>query len=175
MIIFDSETTNLLKTELADIKDQPYIIEIAAVKLDHKYREIDEFETLVKPGIPIDDEEHKKITGLTNADLADKPIFLELYQKLAAFFLGETTMIAHNLPFDHGMLVTEMKRIGKEYAFPWPTNQICTVQQTTHLMGRRLKLTELYEHTMKKKLNQKHRAMADVKALIEVVRKLKCS
>lgn len=173
MLIYDNETTNLLKPEVADLTAQPHIIELALVKLDAKYKTIGTYATLLKPPIPLNEEEHAKITGLTNADLADAPIFIEQYPALVDFCLGERTIIAHNLTFDLGILVAELRRIGKEYAFPYPPNGICTVEATKHLLGKRLKLTELYEIKLKKKLKQSHRAMSDVLALVEIVKVMK--
>lgn len=173
MIIFDTETTGLLKPEVADLSQQPYIIEIGLLKIDGKYRETDRYSALVHPPIPLDEELHKRITGLTNADLKDAPTFLELVDELAEFFLGETTLVAHNLPFDLGMLTNELRRIGREFAFPYPPQQICTVARTKHLTGERLHLPELYERVLKRKLKQTHRAMDDVMALTEIVRGMK--
>lgn len=173
MIVFDWETTGLLKPEVADLAAQPHGIEIGCIKLDKKYREVDRYEALMKPGIDIDEELHKRITKLTNADLADKPIFLELVDELAEFFLGEDTLVAHNLQFDLGVLVVELKRIGREHSFPYPPRGICTVDASKHLQGKRLRLIELYELRLGRKLAQTHRAMDDVKALVEIVKEMK--
>lgn len=175
MIIFDTETTDLLKPEGAELSTQPHIIEIAMIKISvaQDYAEVDRYTALLHPGAPLDEETHKRITGLTNADLADSPTFLELHEELVEFFLGEVTLVAHNLKFDLGVLVCELRRIGMEFAFPYPPVQICTVDRTKHLRGRRLKMTELYEELLGKKLEQKHRAMSDVEALVEIVKELK--
>lgn len=174
MIILDTETTDLLKPETADLSWQPHIVEIAMLRLDDKtFAELDAYEALLKPGIPIDEVAHKTITKLTNAQLEGCPTFLELYEELSDFFLGERTLIAHNLAFDLGVLSTELRRINKEYAFPYPPRQFCTVNTTKHIKGRRLKLSELYELKLGKKLQQTHRAMDDARALAEVVTKMK--
>lgn len=174
MIIFDTETTELMKPDVADISTQPHIIEFAMIKLDDaSYKELGRYETLLNPGVPINDEEHKKITGLTNADLVSSPTFLEAYGHIVRFVLGQRVLVAHNLEFDRSALTAELRRIGKEYAFPYPPAQICTVVITKHLKGRRLKLTELYQLKLGKELKQKHRAMSDAEALAEIVRKMK--
>jgi DNA polymerase III subunit epsilon len=174
MIILDTETTDLLKPEGADLSTQPHIIEIAMVQLHHSsYKIVDEYQALLDPGVPLDEETHKKITGLTNADLAGKPNFLELVDEIAEFCRGQEVLIAHNLAFDRGVLVAELKRIGREFSFPYPPKQICTVDSTRHLRGHRLKLTELYELKIGKKLKQTHRAMDDVLALAAIVKEMK--
>ncbi len=174
MIILDTETTGFLKPEIADLAAQPHIVEIAMIKLDDRnYKELDRYEALMKPGAPLDEELHKRITGLTNADLADKPVFLELKDELCDFFLGERCLVAHNLEFDRGMLVVELRRIGAEHAFPFPPMQVCTVERTKHLQGHRLKLIDLYQLKLGRKLDQKHRAMSDAEALAEIVKEMK--
>ena len=86
-------------------------------------------------------------------------------------FMGVHRLMAHNLPFDMGMLTNELRRLGRQYAFPYPPNQVCTVQLANEMIyGRRAKLTELYEKTMGKPLAQTHRALDDVRALVEVIR-----
>lgn len=170
MIIWDTETTGLLKPDVADLAEQPYIIEIAMIKVDEDYQPVDSYEALIFPGVPLEDEVHKKISGIQNADLLDCPTFLELFEEIADFVRGEKTWVAHNLAFDLGVLTCDLKRIGKEFAFPYPTNQICTVDRSKHIKGRRMKLTELYEHCMGIGLKQQHRAMADVAALLEIVK-----
>ena len=172
MVILDCETTELLMPEVADLASQPHIIEIAMLKMTDDYKEVDRYEALINPGVPIDDEQHKKITGLSNADLADAPAFIELLDELRTFFLGEGKMIAHNLEFDLGMLVVELRRVGQEFAFPYPPQQVCTVVNTKHLKGKRLKLTELYEMKIGKPYKQTHRAMDDVLALAEIVKEM---
>ena len=174
MIIFDTETTGLLKPEIANLDAQPHIIEVAMVRLDEvNYEEVERFETLLDPGVPIDEELHKKITGLTNADLAGKPTFFEVYRQLADFCLGEWSIVAHNYPFDRGMLEVELRRINAVCAFPWPPNGICTVERTMHIKSRRMRLSELYELKLGKPLAQTHRAMGDALALAEVVREMR--
>lgn len=173
MIILDTETTELLKPEVADLSAQPHILEIAMLRVDAKYKVIDQYEALINPTVPFDEEAHKKMTGISMAMVAKAPTFLELYEELCDFVIGERILVAHNLAFDLGVLVVELRRIGKEFAFPYPFNGICTVEATKHLRGHRLKLTELYKISMGQDLKQAHRAMSDARALLEIVRKRK--
>jgi DNA polymerase-3 subunit epsilon len=172
MIILDTETTELLKPEIADLSAQPHIIEIAMIKVDEEgeYAEQDRYEALLNPGVPLDEETHKRITGLRETDIIQCPTFLELRDELCEFVRGEHRLVAHNLPFDLGVLVCELRRIGMEFAFPYPPVQICTVERTKHLLGRRLKLTELYKMKLGRELEQRHRAMSDAEALVEIVK-----
>lgn len=171
-LVFDTETTGLLKPSSAELKTQPKIIEIGVVVLvDHGADGIKvkrDFSWLINPGEQIDDEV-TKITGITNNDLIGKPSFIEVLPDLECVFLGATGLICHNLPFDLGMLVTELKRCGKEHSFPYPPRHLCTVSAYGHLKGHNLKLTDLYKHVMGKDLAQTHRALDDAHALAEII------
>lgn len=173
MIVFDLETTGLLFPPETDLKDQPHIIEIGVVYLDEKYREVNAVSQLVKPAIPIDEQLHKKITGLTNADLADQPSFADLLPGLCDLFVGQDKLFAHNAPFDMGVLVCELRRLNAEYAFPYPPAQVCTAELSAAKFGRRYHLTDLYKKITGKELKQNHRAVDDARALAAIVRKLK--
>jgi DNA polymerase III alpha subunit (gram-positive type) len=82
-------------------------------------------------------------------------------------FAWADVAVAHNAPFDTAMINNEAKRIGVQPV--WPKETVCTVQEHMHLKGRRLKLTELYEHATGKVLQQTHRASDDAAALLEAL------
>jgi DNA polymerase III epsilon subunit-like protein len=168
MIILDTETTGLLVPGQSDPDKQPRIIDIAAVKIDASGEVIEQIEYLIQPRVFLD-KDITRITGLKDDDLIGKPEFPELFADIADFFLGEREMVAHNLPFDRGMLMWELIRMGREFAFPWPAVQIDTVEYYKDQFGFGPKLTQLYERKLKRKLDQRHRAMADVEALLEIV------
>lgn len=169
-LVYDTETTGLLKPEVSDINQQPKIIEFAVAEIDEGYEIVAEHSWLIYPGEEITPE-ITKITGLTNDDLVGKPTFIEVLPEIEEAFMGVHRLMAHNLPFDMGMLTNELRRLGRQYAFPYPPNQVCTVQLANEMIyGRRAKLTELYEKTMGKPLAQTHRALDDVRALVEVIR-----
>lgn len=165
MLFLDNETTGLLKPELTDLQLQPYVTEICMIKTDKKFNLIDEVNTLINPGVPIPDF-ITKITGITDGMVADKPSFMDVFKDLAELTTGERGIVAHNAPFDLGVLKYEMRRIGMEYNYPWPMNHICTVEATRHLEHKMLKLGYLHELATGKPHEGAHRAQADVYALI---------
>ena len=175
IIVLDTETTGLLQPEGTELVYQPHIIEICAIRLNDSFQKTGEIITLVKPPIPIS----KKITHITNIsdDMVKKsPSFPKLYRPLVDLFLGCHTFVAHNATFDIGMLKLELSRIEKLFNFPWPPIHFCTVEQSLHLKGHRLKLSELYElATGKSEIEDAHRAEADVNTLIDCYRWLKCT
>lgn len=167
MIIFDTETTGLPEPAGAPLTKQPSIIEFGAIKFDdnNPEQEIDRLEFLINPGTlplpPIITE----ITGIKDDDLRDKPRFPAVFPHIVEFFLGERFVVAHNLQFDLNLLSFELRRMNRQYAFPWPPVQICTVEATMHLNGYRLKLDKLHEMATGTPVPEAHRAIKDVEAL----------
>src|SRR3546814_8808052 len=86
-----------------------------------------------------------KTHGITLEMVAGAPLFAEKYRSLCEFFSGERVLLAHNLSYDRDILELELRRIGKQCAFPWPWWHICTVEATEGLEGFRLGLSALYE------------------------------
>lgn len=165
-IIFDTETTGLLLPKTADLDKQPHITELAAALIEDGVV-LSEHEWMFDPEVPITPE-ITKITGITNEMVAGKPKFRQVLGEIEDLFAQADVMIAHNASFDKGMLETELVRCERT-GFPWPAETLCTVGEYMHIKGRRLKLTELYELKLNKKLEQKHRALDDVRALCEIV------
>lgn len=174
-IAFDTETTGLLMPSAAELKTQPKIIELGLIVIEatddgSSGAVTGEHVWLINPGEQITDE-ITKITGITNDVLIGKPRFEEVLPELERLFLGAYGLIAHNLPFDLGMLLTELRRCGREHSFPYPPRHLCTVSAYGHLKGHNLKLTDLYEKIIGKPLAQTHRALDDARALVEIVMK----
>ena len=173
-IIFDTETTGLIKPKATDIAEQPYITEIFCLKVVHDtkhFEVIGEFESLYKVPVPLS-EVITRITGLRDSDLAQAPTFGEMQPKLSEFFTGVNAMVAHNLAFDKSMLANELVRCGKVLNFPWPPNHICTVERTMHIEQRRMSLTRLHEHLFKEGFPDAHRAKNDVMPLYKCFKEL---
>lgn len=118
MIFFDVETTGLIDNEMLPLKQQPRIIELGALKTNEEGVDIDRINILINPGMPLP-AIITKITGLTDADLEGQPSFSEVLPKVAAFFLGEHKMLAHNSRFDLMLLVFELRRLDKQWNFPF--------------------------------------------------------
>ncbi|MEM7328660.1 MAG: DNA polymerase III subunit epsilon [Pseudomonadota bacterium] len=106
-IAFDTETTGL------EWDQDDRIIELGAVELINHVPTGNTFQTYINPGRAVS-EATIRITGITDADLVDKPPF-EDPSIVDAFldFVGESTLVAHNAKFDRGFLNMELKRCGK--------------------------------------------------------------
>ena len=169
MILFDLETTGLPLADGADINLQPRITEFGAIKLDDDFKETEKLEFLVNPGISLSPQ-ITKITGLTDNDLKDKPPFAGIYNDLCNFFLGEKTIVAHNLPFDRKILKFELERLDKLTKFPWPWDHICTVEVGESVWGKKRKLGDIHEEVVGEKIKGAHRSVNDVEATIRIMK-----
>lgn len=166
VVIFDTETTGLLLPSSAPLEKQPRIIELGIVVVEDG-KKTGEHNWLIYPECDIS-AEITKITGITNDDLKGKPLFRQLLAEIEEVFGGSDIGIAHNAPFDVGMLTNELKLCARE-GFPWPTEIICTAQEYTPMFGKRPRLIHLYEKVMGRPLAQTHRAIDDAMAVFEVL------
>lgn len=198
MIIFDTETTGLPLADNASLLKQPKIIEFAGLQVDDSLigipdkdfvAQIDDYlEVIREPGSKringfnsIEflcnpdqklDEKITEITGIKDSDLEGKEPIAFHWEDLTEFFLGESFMVAHNLPFDLKMVKFEAMRLGKLLKFPWPSQHICTVESTNEITGSRMNLGGLYEHLFKEEMHGWHRAMSDVRNLARITNEL---
>ena len=179
-LVFDTETTGIPRHPNAKDKVQPSMIEFGGALVDETGEIVDEINLLIKPR-EVNPAKGKKlgfhellnwegiqrITGLTEEEFDDAPSFAEAVEQIRPFFARANRLIAHNLPFDKTILELDLARTGVT-DWPWPSVQICTVQEHAEAWGRRPKLIELYHHYTGEPLAQTHRALDDVHALITV-------
>jgi DNA polymerase III epsilon subunit-like protein len=167
---FDTETTGLVENRTVKLDKQPEIIEFygALVNLDTG-KVLKEIDQLFKPSREIS-EEITKITGIDNDMVANSPPFKQFADVIKTLLQNAPAVLAHNLSFDIDMVELEMERLGKKVEWP---HKICTVEQTKHLKGFRLKLSLLHEHLFGTPFSGAHRAKVDVEALIRCAVKLR--
>lgn len=167
-IAFDVETSGLTLHPDAPLSKQPRMIEFGGVIFSLETGAIEEeISILVNPGIEIS-QEITGITGITNEDVADAPRFAAIEPQLRRAFGSCIGVVAHNLPFDKAIMKHELMRLNI-LDFPWPQNEMCTVGLHAEEWGRNPRLVELYEATFGRKLAQTHRALDDVKAMVEII------
>lgn len=73
------------------------IIEVGAVRFEN-WEPVERFQTLINPGMPIPPDA-TAINGITDAMVADAPIFGAILPDLHRFIKGQN-LVGHNLPFD---------------------------------------------------------------------------
>lgn len=168
-LIFDIETTGLVKLGPAPLDLQPFVIEFCGALIDEKFNQIGKLDFIINPGRKIS-EEITKITGLKNSDVeAGTPTFQAL-PKIMAMIGRADQVVAHNIAFDKRVIDFEAERF--EQKIKWP-RQICTVEATEHLKGYRMNLSALYEHCFAESFSNAHRAANDVKALLRIYKFLR--
>ena len=161
-LVFDTETTGLVNNASSDVRDQPYVIEFAGVVINKAGDVIYEYEQLFKPPVALTPK-ITEITGLTDERLKDAATFdCDAVQNLMTK-PGVVAAVAHNFAFDRAMLSFEFQRAQR--VLTWPPLQLCTVEATYPIHGRRFKLGQMYKHFFGEDFAGAHRAMADVKAL----------
>ena len=167
-LLFDTETTGLLKPNNIILERQPKIIEFYGILLDKNFNPLDEVNTLIHPGEPLSPE-ITRITGINDSALRGKPSFGEVAPDIISIFRAADLSIAHNIAFDNGMLANEFSRIGAE--FVRPKHELCTSEVIQKLDGKRMGLGVLHNRLLGTKFSA-HRAKDDVHALIRIYHKL---
>ncbi len=171
IILFDTETTGLLKPSAAGIESQPYITEIYCCKIDEDFNLLEEFESYVNIPVPVPDF-ITKITGIDDSMLEGQPTFKEIAPGLSEFFNDSTEMVAHNLSFDKAMVGNQVIRAGYT-SWPFPKIETCTVIKSMCIEQRRINLQRLHELMTGEGFKGAHRAKTDVMALVRCYHKMR--
>jgi len=141
------------------------IIEISILKL------FPEGNTEVKtrrfnPGIPIP-EASTKIHGITDADVADEPLFAQLAKSIANF-ISDCDLAGYNsIRFDIPMLMEEFLRSKVDFTIK--NRKMIDMQVIFHQMEPR-NLSAAYRFYCNKELTHAHSAEADILATFEVLK-----
>ena len=157
LVFFDIESTGL-----SVVRDK--IVQIALIKMFKNGDPPAEFMTLVNPGIPIS-EEAMAVHGITPKDLANKPTFQQVAQKIWDF-IGNADLAGYNSNrFDVPMLMEEFARVGMD--FEVSKRRLIDVQRIFYKMEPRT-LKAAYRLYCGKEMTDAHDALADVQATLEV-------
>lgn len=187
IIIWDTETTDLLNSDSDDPRFQPGITQIAAIGSWLVRDHCDESWTweskginlLINPEKPIS-EEASKITGITDEMVKDCPTLFEAFDEIAEFFRAATHMGGFNQEFDQKVLMANLRRYNLQYNFPWAPRSFDVMKGAKdylNLKGKRDQkypnLTELHEALFNEKFANAHDALADVEATWRCAKRLK--
>lgn len=168
IIGLDTETTGLLAPSLAPLKFQPHMTEICILVFDESLNLIDAYDHLIKPPIPIP-EHITRITTINDYMVKKKKPFKKHFKKIKKIIESSSLCFGQNMMFDYGVIEAETKRLGKKIS--WPP-LYCTIENSMHLKGIRLKNSELYELVTGKPFLKSHRARPDIEATFEVFKHL---
>ncbi|MBO6188450.1 MAG: ribonuclease H-like domain-containing protein [Prevotella sp.] len=160
LVIFDLETTGL---DL--VKDR--IIQLSYIKVYPNGHEVRGNE-LINPEKTIPNEV-VQLTGITNADVKDKPTFKQLATKLCEVFTGSDIAGFNSNHFDVPLLAEEFLRAGIDFDFS--KCRLIDVQTIFHKMERR-NLAAAYKFYCGRKMEddfEAHRADQDTEATYRVL------
>ncbi|MFM6853519.1 MAG: DNA polymerase III subunit epsilon [Sphingopyxis sp.] len=105
-IIFDTETTGLR----AEGDDR--LVEIGCIEMIDRMETGRVYHAYCNPQRTMP-AEAQAVHGLSDAFLADKPLFADIADELLAFLGTDAALVAHNATFDMGFLNAELKRLGR--------------------------------------------------------------
>jgi DNA polymerase-3 subunit epsilon len=103
-IVLDTETTGL------EVRQGHRLIEIACIEMVERRLTGRQYQTYLNPGRTID-EGARRVTGIEDEFLLDKPRFGEVVDEFLAFIDG-AELIIHNASFDIGFLDAELSMLA---------------------------------------------------------------
>ena len=157
IVFFDLETTGL------NI-GRDHIVEISLIKIfPDEHRE--SFTQRINPGIHIP-EEATAVHGISDADVADKPLFKDVARRIADIIQGCDLGGFNSNKFDIPMLAEEFMAVGMTDVDLRRSNFI-DVQVIFHKKEQRT-LTAAYKFYCEKDLEGAHGAFADTSATVDV-------
>lgn len=162
-VVLDTETTGLSP-------DTDKVVEIALLKISDG-EIVDEYCTLVNPQQPINPRA-SKINGIYDDDVKDAPLYDEVGAKIAAF-LGNSTIIGHNVKFDLGFMGGLLKNVTLREDITWKYVDTINLAKAAYPDMRNYKLQTLVKE-LSIDTEGVHRARADALAtwkLFELCRK----
>ncbi|MEG3176751.1 DNA polymerase III subunit epsilon [Sphingomonas sp. RB3P16] len=104
-IVFDTETTGF------SFADGDRMVEIGCLEMVNKVETGRTFHAYFHPERTMPPEA-QRVHGLSDAFLADKPLFAQRVEDLLDF-IGDSPLVAHNASFDFGFLNGELQRCGR--------------------------------------------------------------
>ena len=104
-IVFDTETTGF------SFADGDRMVEIGCLEMVNRVETGRTFHAYFHPERQMPPEA-QRVHGLSDAFLADKPLFVQQVEDLLEF-IADSPLVAHNAGFDFGFLNGELKRCGR--------------------------------------------------------------
>lgn len=159
-IIFDTETTGL------DSQGGDRIVEIGCIEMMNRIATGKTFHAYFNPERPMP-AEAEAVHGLSDAFLADKPLFADRADELLAF-LGDSALVAHNAGFDFGFLNNELRICGRSEILLDRMVDTVAIARVRH-PGAKLSLDALCtRYGIDRSHRTKHGALLDAELLAQV-------
>ena len=142
------------------------ITEIAIFKIDDKGNTI-KYHKLINPQKKIQPFV-KKLTGISNEMLIDKPIFSDLAVEIDEFTKG-SIFVAHNASFDYRVLKKEFDRINKKFR----RKTLCTIELSKKVFpGKKSYSLGKLVSSLGIDIKNRHRADGDAEATLHLFKKI---
>ncbi len=159
-IIFDTETTGLDSRE-------DRIIEFGGIELVNRFPTGRTFHHYINAQGKSVHPEAQAVHGISDADLAGKPIFGAIVDDLIDFLDG-AMLVAHNANFDIGFLNAELARIGRGPIDPGVVIDTLALARRKHPMGPNSLDALCRRYGIDNGHRTKHGALLDSELLAEV-------
>jgi DNA polymerase-3 subunit epsilon len=176
-IFIDTETTGL-PIMIGYNRYNPYyqleyyntsrIIELGYMVYDSNNNKIKEFNKLIKPNnFEITNSD---IHGITNEQAMNEGIdIIDALTELEEDLKNADTLIAHNINFDLNIILSEASRAKCTKLVESLHKKVkkCTFKLAQNIYKKNFRLVNLYSHLFNKEIIQEHRALSDVKILVD--------
>jgi len=159
LVVLDTETTGLHPAN-GDRMVSVGLVELVNGRRDREYH------TLINPQRPIP-ADATAVHGLTDADVADAPLFADIVDSVIAF-IGDSPLCAHNAPFDLDFFDLELARLDRP---PIDRSRaICTLAAANRLFpGQPASLDALCNRfRIDRSARTRHGALIDARLAAEV-------
>ncbi|MFC5586705.1 DNA polymerase III subunit epsilon [Nitratireductor kimnyeongensis] len=159
-IVFDTETTGLDSNE-------DRVIELGCVELDNRFptgRTLHHFINAQGRSVH---PEAQAVHGISDADLADKPVFGAILDEFLEFIDG-AKLVAHNANFDIGFINAEFDRLGVPPVDPGLVVDTLAIARRKHPMGPNSLDALCRRYGIDNSHRTKHGALLDAELLAEV-------
>lgn len=159
-IIFDTETTGL-------DNQLDRIIEIGCIELDNLFPTGRTLHLFINPDGRKVHPDALAVHGITDAFVADKPVFAQVAREIADFFDG-ARYVAHNASFDIGFLNAEYQRVGQPAVAPELITDTLSLARRRHPMGPNSLDALCRRYGIDNSHRAKHGALLDAELLTDV-------
>ena len=148
--------------------EQSRMIELGYMVYDSNNNKIKEFNKIIKPNNFEITNSH--IHGITNEQAINEGInIIDALKELEQDLKYADTLIAHNINFDINIILSEASRgkCSKLVECLHKKVKKCTFKLAQTIYNKNFKLVKLYSHLFNKEIVQEHRALSDVKILVD--------
>lgn len=159
-IVFDTETTGLDPRE-------DRVIELGCVELANRFPTGRSLHRFINAQGRSVHPEALAVHGISDADLADKPVFGAIIEEFLEFIDG-AKLVAHNANFDMGFINTEFDRLGHPPVDLGRVVDTLAIARRKHPMGPNSLDALCRRYNIDNSHRTKHSALLDAELLAEV-------